>query len=287
MRGQHSGIRAVQASAADPDTPPLAFPPIRPSFNIMVTQPSPFPAPSLRRSVVAHLAAALPLLAAAGWMLGRGIDLPSAYPLSVLAAFLPVLWFALTRLGAHQGPGWGHANRVTLLRSGLLALVGGTLPFAHVLDTGQTWTVAVIAITALALDGVDGWLARRQGLSSPYGARFDMEMDTLSILYLCLLLWLSGEVGIWVLLSALLRPLFVVGGMVRPWLNHPLPYRRRRRVVCMVQVAVLALAVTPLLGPPLTGFAVGAALGLLLFSFCADTVWLISHRSDAGGTNNG
>lgn len=257
----------------------------------MVTQPSPFPAlsppPSLRRSVVAHLAAALPLLVAAGWMLGRGLDLPSAYPLSVLAAFLPVLWFALTRLGAHRGPGWGDANRVTLLRSGLLALVGGTLPFAHVLDRDQTWTVAVIAITALALDGVDGWLARRQGLSSPYGARFDMEMDTLSILYLCLLLWLSGEVGMWVLFSALLRPLFVVGGMVWPWLNRPLPYSRRRRAICMVQVGVLALAVTPLLGPPLTGFAVGAALALLLFSFSADTVWLISHRSDAGGTKNG
>ncbi|WP_165772054.1 CDP-alcohol phosphatidyltransferase family protein [Niveispirillum lacus] len=250
-------------------------------------QSPPFPAPALRRSVVAHLAVALPLLAGVGWMLGRGIDLPSAYPVLVLVAFLPALWFALTRLGAHQGPGWGHANRVTLLRSGLLALVGGTLPFAPALDRGQTWTLAVIAITALALDGVDGWLARRQGLSSPYGARFDMEMDTLAILYLCLLLWLSGEVGVWVLLAALLRPLFVAAGLVWHWLNYPLPFSRRRRVSCMVQVAVLAIAVTPILEPPLTGFAVGAALGLLLFSFSADTVWLISHRSDAGGSNNG
>lgn len=253
----------------------------------MAASPPPFPVPALRRSVLTHLAAALPLLTVAGWMLGRGLNLPPAYPVSVLAAFLPVLWFALTRLGAHRGPGWGDANRVTLLRSALLALVGGTLPFAGVLDAGQAWAVAVIAITALALDGVDGWLARRQGLCSPYGARFDMEMDTLSILYLCLLLWLSGEVGIWVLLSALLRPLFLAAGLVWPWLNRPLPYSRRRRAVCMVQVGALALAVTPAVGPPLTGFAVSAALALLLFSFSADTVWLNSHRTDAGGTNNG
>lgn len=245
------------------------------------------PVPLLRRSVLAHLGAAIPLLLAAGWALGRGLDLPDPYPLAVLTAFLPVLWFALTRLAAHGRPGWGHANRVTLLRAGLLALVGGTLPFAHALGTGPAWVLAVIAVTALVLDGADGWLARRQGLSSPYGARFDMEMDTLAILYLSLLLFLSGEVGVWVLLSALLRPVFVLAGRVWPFLDRPLPPSGRRRVACMLQVGVLALAVTPLVGPPLTGFAVGAALALLLFSFSADTVWLISHRSDAGGTKNG
>lgn len=245
------------------------------------------PHPSLRRSVLAHLGAAIPLLLAGAWALGQGLGLPAPYPAAVLAAFMPVLWFALTRLGAHAGPGWGHANRVTLLRSALLALVGGTLPFVHVLGTGPAWVVAVIAVTALLLDGVDGWLARRQGLSSPYGARFDMEMDSLAILYLCLLLWLSGEVGAWVLLSGLLRPAFVLAGRVWPILNRQLPHSQRRRVICMAQVGVLALAVTPLAGPPLTGFAVGAALALLLFSFSADTVWLLSHRSDAGGTKNG
>ncbi|MFV3127533.1 CDP-alcohol phosphatidyltransferase family protein [Niveispirillum sp. KHB5.9] len=245
------------------------------------------PAPLLRRSVLAHLGAAIPLLLAVAWGLGQAMGVPYAYPAAVLVAFLPVLWFALTRLGAHAGPGWGHANRVTLLRSGLLALVGGTLPFAHALGTGPAWVVAVIAVTALVLDGVDGWLARRQGLSSPYGARFDMEMDTLAILYLCLLLFLSGEVGAWVLLSALLRPLFVAAGWVWPVVARPLPHSQRRRVICMVQVGVLALAVTPLAGPPLTGLAVGAALALLLFSFSADTVWLLSRRDDAGGTKNG
>jgi phosphatidylglycerophosphate synthase len=39
----------------------------------------------------------------------------------------------------------------------------------------------------LALDGLDGWLARRFGLASAYGARFDMEVDGFLILVLALL----------------------------------------------------------------------------------------------------
>lgn len=241
----------------------------------------------LRRPVLTHLLAAVCALLAVALPLGPALDLPGTYAVFCLLAFLPAAWFALTRLDLHRAPEWGHANRVTLLRSVLLALVGGSLPFVHDLDAMPAWALSVIAVTALVLDGVDGWLARRQGLCSPYGARFDMEMDTVAILYLCLLLWLSGEVGGWVLLAGLLRPLFVVAGRVWPWLDNPLPFSQRRRLICMVQVGVLALCATPLLGPPLTGFAVGAALALLLFSFTVDTVWLHSHRHDGGGTNNG
>lgn len=243
--------------------------------------------PSLRRSVLAHLIAGAGALTLAAWGLRPWLGMPAAYAAACLAAFLPAVWFALTRLDLHGGRPWGGANRVTLLRAGLLALVGGAIPFAPAPDAGPAWALAVIAVTALALDGVDGWLARRRGLAGPYGARFDMEMDTVAILYLSLLLWRSGEVGGWAVLAGGLRPGFVAAGRIWPWLDAPLPFSRRRRVVCMAQVAVLAIVVTPVVGPPLTGFAVGAALALLLFSFTVDTVWLISHRSDAGGTKNG
>jgi phosphatidylglycerophosphate synthase len=121
--------------------------------------------------------------------------------------------------------------------------------------------LAVIAVTALLLDGVDGWLARRQDRNSPYGARFDMEMDTVAMIYLSLLLWRSGEVGAWVLLMGLLRPGFVVAGRLWPWLDRPLPFSQRRRLICMAQVAVLAAAVTPLLEPPLRGRLCRGAAG--------------------------
>ena len=44
-----------------------------------------------------------------------------------------------------------------------------------------------------ALDGVDGWLARRSGIASAFGARFDMEIDALLILVLAVLAWRSAR----------------------------------------------------------------------------------------------
>ena len=48
---------------------------------------------------------------------------------------------------------------------------------------------------ATALDGVDGWLARRHGWTSPLGARLDMEVDALLVAGRALLLWTLGRAG--------------------------------------------------------------------------------------------
>jgi phosphatidylglycerophosphate synthase len=238
----------------------------------------------LRLELLLHLLAAWPLVALGGFGLARLLSLPGWYAASAALWFLPVAalsWLDLPHHAIHAR--WGMANRITLLRGGLIALVGGALPLADALGDVQAWAVAVIAITALALDGVDGWVARRRGLASPYGARFDMELDALLILLLCLLLHLSGEAGVWVLGLGLLRPLFILAGKIWPVLAAPLPPSQRRRVICVVQVATLAAAATPWIESPLTSVATGAAFALLLFSFAADTVWLIRHGRRANG----
>ena len=63
----------------------------------------------------------------------------------------------------------GLCNLVTLLR---LALTS-TLVAALVVSISG-WIVLGIALFALALDGIDGWLARLGGHVSDFGARFDM-----------------------------------------------------------------------------------------------------------------
>jgi phosphatidylglycerophosphate synthase len=240
--------------------------------------------PGLRLELALHLLAALPLVALVGGGLAWLLSLPGWYAASAALWFLPVAalsWLDLPRHTIHAR--WGAANRITLLRGGLIALVGGALPLADRLGDAQAWAVAVIAITALALDGVDGWVARRRGLASPYGARFDMELDALLILLLCLLLHISGEAGLWVLGLGLLRPLFILAGRLWPVLAAPLPPSQRRRLICVVQVATLAAAATPWIESPLTSVATGAAFALLLFSFAVDTVWLIRHGRRADG----
>ncbi|MFC7334833.1 CDP-alcohol phosphatidyltransferase family protein [Rhodocista pekingensis] len=238
--------------------------------------------PGLRLEVAAHLAAAAVATLTAALAAGRALDLPDPVLARCMAAtaatFALVAASALHGLGGHPAAtGWGNANRVTLFRGCLIALAGGALPAAGLLGPGALWLLTGLALVALALDGVDGWIARRQAVASAYGARFDMDLDTLLTLLLAALLWRLGEAGAWVLLTGLLRPLFVAAGVFRGWLNAPLPYSLRRRVVCVVQIAVLAAALTPLLEPPLSRLAVGAALGVLLFSFAADTVWLFRH----------
>ena len=78
------------------------------------------------------------------------------------------------------------ANSVTLTRAAVTALlwgvVGETVLGGGDLTSGLRWLLAIAAAAALILDGVDGWLARRSGMASDFGADFDLEVDTLFVL---------------------------------------------------------------------------------------------------------
>jgi len=67
-----------------------------------------------------------------------------------------------------------------------------------------------------SLDGIDGWIARRDGLASPFGATFDMEADALLVLIADLQLWQRGRFDAWVLISGLLRYTYVLALAIRP-----------------------------------------------------------------------
>lgn len=97
---------------------------------------------------------------------------------------------------------FGAANVVTALRLAMaVALLAGG---------GDAALVLMLALPAFALDGVDGWLARRYALAGPFGEFFDKETDAFWIWVLCLLLWQSGRLGPWILLPGLMRYGFVL-----------------------------------------------------------------------------
>lgn len=168
---------------------------------------------------------------------------------------------------------FGAANCVTLLRAGIAALVAGLIGRSE-LTPDQSWFVVGLAGLALLLDGIDGWLARRYGTVSPFGARFDMEVDAFLIFVLAALVYQAGKAGSWVLLSGAMRYGFVVFGRALPWLNRPLPPRKRRQTVCVIQVIVLTVCLTPPFVAPWTTMLAALALGLLTLSFAIDVVWL-------------
>lgn len=166
----------------------------------------------------------------------------------------------------------GAANLVTLARALLVVLIAGAaaLPATPALALG---VVAVASVAAL-LDLVDGWIARRTGTVSAFGARFDMETDALLILVLAALVWHFDKAGPWVLLSGLMRYLFVAAAWVWPWLRMPLPPSRRRQTVCVVQIVALILVLVPVVSPPPSSAVAAAALAALAWSFWVDVAWL-------------
>jgi phosphatidylglycerophosphate synthase len=166
----------------------------------------------------------------------------------------------------------GYANLVTSGRLLLVAYVGWLIsqpPLATV-----AWTAVVVSTIAALLDIADGWVARRTGTATAFGARFDMEVDALLILVLALLAWDWGKAGAWVLLSGLLRYAFVAGGWLLPWLQNPLPPSLRRKTVCVVQIVALIVVLGPIVTPPLSTLIAAAGLVILGYSFLVDTIWL-------------
>jgi phosphatidylglycerophosphate synthase len=229
-------------------------------------------------SVAAELVAGLLLLMAglaATTMLVPAAGAGLALSLAIYVAMAVWVWRTSKLNGS-----LGWPNRVTLLRGLLLAWLAVWLMFPAWLSAGA-WTIVAVALGSLVLDGVDGWLARRLGQATVFGARFDMEVDAALILLLCLLLVQAGLAGPWVLLIGLMRYGFLAITACWPALRQALPDSQRRKVICVWQVASLVIAFVPGLPAALIQAALALALALLVWSFALDMNWLMTHRADA------
>jgi phosphatidylglycerophosphate synthase len=213
------------------------------------------------------------VVAIAATLMRRTLPLGELYAAKSTAILAVVTISAATLVRAHHPfTRFGAANQMTLIRAGLVALVAGLIGEPAVAPVAA---VAVgVAAAVEIFDGVDGWLARRGGLASAFGARFDMEVDALLIMVLAILAWQHGKAGAWVLLSGLLRYAFVAAGWLAPWIARPLPPSRRRQTICVVEIAALLAVVSPLMPASVTSPAAAAALAVLAASFLMDIVWL-------------
>ena len=207
--------------------------------------------------------------------------LPLPPTLPGVALLLVLAGVGVLAITAHHlpAPGLGAANRVTLGRAVLAIPVLALVPFPEALtDTGR-WLVVTLAGLVLALDGVDGWVARRTGTASGFGARFDMELDALLLLGLSVLVWQAGQVGVWVLLIGGMRYGFVAAAWLLPWMRQPLPPSFRRKTACVVQGVVLVVIMAPVIPPGLASLAAALALAVLAGSFASDIRWLALGRT--------
>jgi len=228
-------------------------------------------------------AAAVQLIGLAALVVLAGVA-RTRLPLGELYFLKSVVWFAAIATlavifiseNSHPFRRLGPANQVTTARAVLVALVVGAIGEHVSPAVGASAAGASLAVTLM--DGIDGWMARRSRMASQFGARFDMEVDALLILALAILTWQHGKAGAWVVLSGLLRYVFVAAGWLLPRMRQPLPDSRRRRTICVVQLGGLIIALEPFVAPPASGLIAAVALAALLYSFAIDTAWLLSNR---------
>ena len=202
-----------------------------------------------------------------------GWDFVASVILSLALMFALVVY----ALPDHPHRKFGPANLVTAFRACLVSLTGATVLCFDSLAATDTalWTLAGVVLIALALDGVDGYLARSYGHESSFGARFDMEVDALLILVLSVAAAFLEKAGLWVLLIGLMRYGFVAAGWVMPKLNGELLPSFRRKLVCVIQISALCLILIPFVTVPYSTAIAVVALVALAYSFTVDVLYLL------------
>jgi phosphatidylglycerophosphate synthase len=229
-----------------------------------------------RRGAAAGLAVVVPATALVLLALPFERAIP---PWVALATLLAIAIVLLDRVALHHPhPRFGLGNAITLARAGGTAVFVALALESTSLSGSAAWLACAGVGLLLGLDAIDGRIARRQGLASAFGARFDMEIDALLILALAALAAGLGKAGPWILGLGLIRYAFVLAGWLHPALAQPLPPSRRRAAICGVQVAVLGLLLAPPVIPPLSILLAACAFAALVGSFAVDIAWLLRGR---------
>ena len=192
----------------------------------------------------------------------------SLFPWKAVALFGMALAIAARFVDTHPFATLGPANQVTLARATLVALTAAAIGEAHtsLIAAGAVATATLAAV----LDGVDGWLARRSGMASAFGARLDVETDAALILALSVLVWLHDKAGPWVLASGLMRYVFVVAAWPLPWMGGPLTPTLRGRIVAVAQILGLSVALAPVIPRAVSVPVAAVTLAALTWSFAID-----------------
>lgn len=222
----------------------------------------------LRRRAALVGGGALAATALAGLALSSTLGRAAATRWGAVA--VPVLCAGLAYLAANLDenrpmeaatprPRLGSANLVTLARGALLAWLAG---FVAVSWRGGPLAAAPVVLYAgnVALDAVDGSLARRVGHVSALGARLDAEFDGAGVLV---------GLGVAVTAGLLPAPLLLVGlvkyaYLAAAWVARrrgrrlgALPARASRRPLAALQMLVVAVVLSTLVVPPAAALAAG------------------------------
>ncbi len=185
-------------------------------------------------------------------------------------------FLALNRRGVLQGENlphmWGAANRLTLARGMLLALLAGFL-FEGEPPGAAGWIPALLYTVAAVADFLDGFWARRTGTQTRLGALLDGELDAVGILVSVGLAVQYGRLPAGFLVLGLARPAYSAGlalHAMRGGAVRELPPSYMRRRLAGFQMGITAVFLWPVSRPPVTTLAQAIVAVPLLAGFLRD-----------------
>ncbi|WP_022836045.1 CDP-alcohol phosphatidyltransferase family protein [Salisaeta longa] len=209
------------------------------------------------------------LVNALGLLVATGLTLSSASmaPVALVGIGLLAGLGGVAREDWTPSGRWGWANAVTAARAAAVAVLPLVPP------TG----IAAIGLVILCTDGLDGWLARRQGEASTFGAFLDKETDAFFLLMLCLLAARAQVLPAGVVAAGLLRYVFVLALF---WLQPEAPTEQRSSAARYVFVAAVLGLLLPFVAPQALAVPVALlALAALGLSFARSFWWIFRFRT--------
>lgn len=181
------------------------------------------------------------------WLLGAGV-----------LAF--AIMFILRR-EEYQQNGFlgGAANWITLVR--LVTLITAT----YLVGQEASMVYGAVILSIIIADGFDGYVARKYKLATRFGADFDMETDALLSCILSLIAYWHFDVSLLVPAAGVLRYAFVILLRATGLFKYDPPKMPGVRLIAVIFFISL---ITPyFIDPPLSGWSMEIAAGLIFFSF--------------------
>lgn len=209
--------------------------------------------------------------------------LAGAFPITIWQWWLVALLLPTHRRPSDPAalPYFGLANNLTLGRGVMLAWLTGFILAPQPLG-GWAWLPVLVYFVAASLDLVDGYVARKTNLATPFGGTLDMEYDALGIALITLLAIRYEAIGLWYLLVAFARYGFMWGIRWRQKRGLPvyeLSDSQFRRPIAGFQMGFLSAMIWPIFTPAGTMIASLPPFLATMLTFGRD--WLVvSGRLD-------
>ncbi len=161
-------------------------------------------------------------------------------------------------------------NLITLSRIALVPVLILTL-----VDRHYGWAFAVFLIAGVS-DALDGWLAKRLGVQTQFGAVLDPAADKLLLVTAYVMLTILGHIPFWLTLTVASRDVLIVGGYLL-YTSHAGPVKMRPSIVSKLNTLMQIGLVVLILAKQAAGINLPLLVNIMVYAVLATTIVSGAH----------